>query len=99
MSGARSAPPSHTTVPDSGNVLSSHDSQGSIWEPSPQDLVARDLDHGLLAGVHGVEMRRVVIGEVHPDHDPLEATDRRPDDIIDLSDSHAALEHDATGAP
>jgi hypothetical protein len=30
-----------------------------------------------LVCVDGVEVRRRMIGEIHPDHDPIEATDRR----------------------
>src|SRR3954469_3354340 len=58
----------------------SHQAQCSLGQSATDDLTGLDRDDGLLSAVHRVKVRRRVIGEVHPDDDPLEATDRRHTD-------------------
>src|SRR5687768_7020773 len=55
----------------------SHHPQRALGQTAAQNLARRNHDHRLLSRVDGMKVRRRVIGEVHPDHDPVEATDRR----------------------
>ena len=47
------------------------------WELIREDLEIVDANSRLLAGGAGVEVRRGVIFEEHPDHDSVEAADGR----------------------
>jgi len=53
------------------------ETQSTRWKPPVEDLKAPDRDLNLEFAVHGVEVGRVVIIEVHPDDDPKEARDLR----------------------
>jgi hypothetical protein len=55
----------------------SHHPQRSIRQRPAQDLARRDHHDRLVPRIDGVKMGRGVIREVHPNHDAVEATDRR----------------------
>jgi hypothetical protein len=53
------------------------ETEGPGWELPVEDLETANRDLDFEFAVHGVEVRRVVIIEVHPDDDPEEARDLR----------------------
>ena len=82
---ARSAQAARASACDPSWRSAHRDASTPILAPSAtrdpataaQNVARRDHDHRLLPRVDGMEVRRRVISEVHPDHDPVEATNRR----------------------
>jgi hypothetical protein len=49
--------------------------EGAGREAAHQYIAALDRDHGMVLGVSSMEVRRLVIVEVHRDRDPVEEAD------------------------